>query len=71
MWFLVVGDVTGKRASYRDELEQRLFVWLVEVVEEDAADAAALVAVRDDEILVAPGLEAPVVVFVMFITGSF
>src|SRR3546814_15645406 len=42
----------------------------VEIVVEDAADAARLVAVLQEEILVAPRLEARVVVGVMGIAGD-
>src|SRR2546427_5821948 len=45
---------------FRSHVEAARLAQLREVVEEDAADAALLVAVLQAEVLVAPGLEARV-----------
>src|SRR5690606_26364762 len=56
------GDVRRQERApgLTDEVERPLGI-LPEVVEEDAADAAGLLAVREVEVLVAPRLEAAVV----------
>jgi hypothetical protein len=59
----VVQRVLGKR-------KQRLGVAVVEVVEEDAAQPAALAAVLDLKVLVAPGLEARVESLVVAVAHS-
>ena len=55
-------DAEERLADRADEGEIALPVAAVEIIEEDAADAARLAAVLEKEILVAPFLEARVAV---------
>lgn len=69
------GDVGGQEGSEAilDEGEELLLVFLcfVEVVEEDAADAAGFAAVLVVEVFVTPFFEARVVGFVVLVAGVF
>ena len=67
-----IGGQEGRQAVLHEGEELFLvFFGFVEVVEEDAADAAGFVAVLDVEIVVAPLFEARVVGAVVFVAGVF
>jgi hypothetical protein len=63
-------DIEKRQAHVAGEGEVGLPVAAVQIVEEDTADAARLAPVLDEEVLVAPGLEARMVVRVVAVAGG-